>query len=169
MAQGRVHRVDPLGALTRLGYCGHVLSGVVDDDLVRHEGGTGEVPDHDHGDVGLEELGRIARVDHVHTVPGTGGDEIDTAVAAVDGPRDHEALEPERLRPEHRLALDGLVDRLEVVERTAETFHQEKNESGHEDGADHQQPPALAPGRRGRRRHGGAGAPWRRRRCVGRR
>ena len=153
MAEGGVHRVDPLGALTRLGYWATywaVWSTMIWFDT---KVSPTKWPDHDHGDVGLEELGRVARVHDVDPTVGARGDEVDPAAVAVDRPGHHQALEPEGLRPQDGLALKGLVHRLEVVERTAEALHQEKDEGADEDDADHDEPAALLPSRpvRGRR------------------
>jgi hypothetical protein len=69
----------------------------------------------------------------------------------VHGAGDHETFESERLRPEHRLAVDGLVDGLEIVERAPEALHKEEHEGTEEDGADDEKPEPLVSTGTGRR------------------
>jgi hypothetical protein len=66
----------------------------------------------------------------------------------VDRTGDDQSFEPEGLRPERGLALEGLVDGLEIVERTAESLHQEKDEGADQGGTDDEEAPPLSTRRR---------------------
>ena len=170
--EGGVHRVVPLGALTRLGCSGTYWAVWSTMIWLETKRVPREVPDHDHRDVGLEELGRVAVLT------------TSTCVLGTRRPRSRRrrrggAPMPGTTRPSRRNVLvpsiallrQGLVDGLEVVERTAEALHEQEAESGHEHGTDHPQAPAAGGRRRdgaGRRSAGVAGDRGRRRRRRGR-
>jgi len=107
----------------------NVLSGVVDDDLIRDESVPGEMAYYDHGNIGLEQLGRAPVVDHVDLVFRAPGYEAHAAGNLMNGPRQDKPFEAERLSFEHRVLRDRLVDGLEIVERASEPLRQEERDS----------------------------------------
>ena len=74
----------------------------------------------------------------------------------MDGARDDHALEPEGRRAELLAVGEGLVDRVEVVERAPQSLDEQEHEGDGQQGEDDEEPPA---GRR-RRRGGGTAGPW---------
>ena len=114
-----------------------------------------------------EELGRAPGVGHGHGLGALADEEVRPGRRRVDGARHDGALQAEGLRAQRGLVRQRLVNRVEVVERAAQTLDEEEDERHHEQREDHEHAPAhlAPPGRRhgrtrvdlGRRRGGRGG------------
>ena len=148
-------RTDPFGARTRAGVLGDVRGRVLHHDLVGHEDvgpRRGEVADHDHRDVGLEELRRRARCSRRPPAPRPRTPRSRRRAAV-------RAMVPATTVPSRRKVVVPSVDLwarawcdgVEVVERAAEALDQEEDHRAHEDGEDHDEARAGAAAGGGRR------------------
>ncbi len=110
----------------------------------------------DNGDPRLEEPGRAARVSDVDDVGTLADVEVRAGVGGMDGARDDGALQAERLGAERVPMGEGLVDRVEVVERAAQALDEQEDERDDQQGEDGQDPPAGPPARAA----DGTAGPW---------